>query len=1525
MKKVSAIKRLSTSTSFPLTSTQAGFFFLHQMNPASPILNMVRLDDVKGAINEPQLKSSIEQNIRRHGIYRTLFKEVEGQAVQVVLAPNEIHVDIGKVDISHIAPKNQKEELLKRVNELGAIPFDLQKPPLIRAYLIRLGHEHLVLLRVIHHIVSDFKTNLLFLRDISETYESLGSNRPVPLPEPEFQFGDYAAWEKENINDENIRSQLEYWKKHLSDCPDFLHLPLDRPRPSVIGSNFKIESIELPFETWEKGKALAKNLGLSIFQFNIATFLLFLHRWSGDEDICVGSNIDFRKIRGLPNLMGPGINHFVLRSHFKPDISFKDFSEQIAETAKKTYSNTDVSVDRLVQLVSPKRSLGYSPLFQVMFDIWHKDVPVKNRFLQFSRMDYAWLHGNVDISARITEGNEKITIWFRYNADLFEPDTIQRMLKAFRNLYEESITNPDKKISNLDLLSTEDSLTYISTICGSTASYESCQGIQEYFERQADRTPQALALDFESKTLTYQELEAMANQLAHYLREHGVKRNVFVGLLMDRSAEMFIGILGTLKAGGAYVPLDPTYPMERLDFLFEEIEAPVILTQATLAKCLPEKASKSQHRLLLDREWDKEVSSYPISRPSLLNTMDDIAYMIYTSGSTGKPKGCPNTHRNIGNYLQWVKTKHPMSVTDKLLFRTPYTFDVSVPEILYPLLCGASVVVAAPGKHGDISYIVNLIREKKITEIGFVPSTLQVFLEENGVKNCTSLKIVTAIGEALPPETVKKFYECLPQAKLINSYGPTEAAVAVTFWDCSPSDLSNVPIGYPIPNNLIYILNESGVMCPVGVYGEIFIGGTQVANGYWKRPELTRERFVKDPFAKDPKARMYKTGDRGRFLTNGSIEYQGRIDFQVKVRGFRIELGEIEAVLLEHEAIKQAAVIVKKLHGERNPTGIVAYIVKKDNGIVNIASVTTFLKSKLPDYMVPSGFVILDELPVITSGKVNRKALMERQDEFQLGEEESGEKYSPPENETEKCISTVWGDVLQTAHIGRTTNYFALGGDSLSLVRILQRLGEYNFGLNLEDLYSHQTIAELASLVIERKHKGSSNNSSLPTIKAIAQTAKETRFPLSFVQEGRRNLISNRNSAEAIHMINDLSGPLDVPAFRRSIEKLIERQWALKTKFLVDGHEAYQIICEPEIEYFFQKDFRAVPSDKVEETIINEIYKNLAEEFDLYKSPMIKCFLHRVANEQYFLVIRVHHLVFDGVALINLQEEIQELYSAEIEKRTAKLPELIVQYVDYAVWEKETFLDKSKIKKRIQYWQKILTDLPVLNLPLDFPRSEAPGQNESPVSENRGATALRIIEKPLIDKLLEFGKKQNSTLYLTILTAIAELLHGVSGQSEIIFNETLGQRPSQMADTIGHFMSILPLRINYSKESSLLEILSQIKERSFSSQTHLIPTKILWDVPRSEKDQKAFERIGVLVNFTSDQRNPLILPRINSEYVELEGGGGSIGDIYIHFSVRKDQIDYFISGDPHLFLESSIALMANKFEKILAEMVEKSY
>jgi amino acid adenylation domain-containing protein len=859
-------------------------------------------------------------------------------------------------------------------------------------------------------------------------------------------FTDRQIRHEQWIQGEVLKSHLSYWKQRIGDSPPVLALPTDRPRLVVQTFRGKIRGFTLPHSLTESLKALSHNEKVSLFMTLLAAFQVLLHRYAGQKDILVGTLI--RTTAGF-------VNTLLLRTDASGDPSFRELLGRVREVVLGAYAHEDLSFEQLVEELQLGRghASNHRSVFQVMFALKDAQMPADG-IDDFSPGDPHSRTANMDLALLMEETVQGVKGSVQYNADQFEDATIARMAGHLETLLLGIVANPDRRLSMLPLLTEEERHQLLVEWNDTEKDYpkESC--IHELVEAQVERTPDAVAVVFEGQELTYHELNAEANQLAHYLKKHGVGPEVLVGICMERSLEMVIGLLGVLKAGGAYVPLDPTYPKKSLAFMLEDTQVPVLLTQERRLEMLPEHGAKV---VCLDTDWEV-IAQESEEDPASQATADNLAYVIYTSGSTGKPKGAMNTHGGIYNRLLWMQEAYQLTEADRVLQKTPFSFDVSVWEFFWPLMTGSCLIVARPEGHRNSGYLLELIAAQKITTLHFVPSMLQVFLEDQGLETCSCLRRVICSGEALPQDLQERLFACLA-AELHNLYGPTEAAVDVTYWACErESNRQTVPIGRPIANTQMYILDRHLQPVPVGVPGELHIGGVGLARGYLNRAELTAEKFIANPFSSEVGARLYKTGDLARYLPDGNIEFLGRLDHQVKIRGFRIEPGEIEAALADHPGVRQRVVIVRE--DEPGEKRLVAYVVLKQEPLPTTSELRSFLKERLPDYMVPSAFVLLDKMPLSPNGKVDRRALPAPDS----ARPQLEKAFVPPRTGLEHLLSAMWQSILGIEQIGIDDNFFELGGSSIQAAAFINKIQEKLAEIiHLVAIFDAPTVADFAS------------------------------------------------------------------------------------------------------------------------------------------------------------------------------------------------------------------------------------------------------------------------------------------------------------------------------------------------------------------------------------------------------------------------------------------------------------------------------
>ncbi len=1046
--------------SHPLSSGQRRIWFFEELAPGFPLYNESEAVRLIGELNAPALEQALNLVIARHEMLRSTIRKSE-QGPEVLVHPSFV-LRIKQVDLSALWPAQSSAEVERLLREEPRAPYDLANTPGIRATLIRLTPTEHVFILMMHHLICDWASEGVIWRELSAAYRALVRGETPNLPALPIQYGDYAIWQQKRTLDGAFAEDLDFWAKTLEGAPELLDLPTDRPRPQVQSYRGARQRFRLNADLTAAMRSCSRNEKASLFAFSTAALKVLLYRYSGAEDLVIGVPIAERERPELAAVIGFLIHTQALRTRLSGAMTFRDLLAQVQKGALDLYAHREVPFEQVVSRLQPRRSLSHAPLFQVMIN-WRD----QDQHLSFIGLEGLEVRSELaeagtskfDLTFFLTDFGDEIWMEVEYSTEIFDSDRIARMFTHFATLLQAAAADPSRRLDELPLLTEGERRQVLFDWNASAVEYPRDRCIHELVERQAERTPDAVAVVCEGREVTYRQLNQRANQLAHHLQSLGVGPDVLVGICAERSIEMVVGLLGILKAGGAYVPLDPEYPPERLSFMLEDAAPAVLLTQAKLLDVLPQRASTT---FCLDRDWPL-IADKPVGAPESAVNSDHLAYVIYTSGSTGKPKGAMNTHGAIRNRLCWMQDEYGLSPADVVLQKTSFSFDVSVWEFFWPLLNGARLVLARPGGQGDSQYLTEAIHRHGVTTIHFVPSMLRAFVNAAEADKCRSLQRVICSGEALPFDLQEQYFSRF-QASLCNLYGPTEAAVDVTFWNCRTDYGKNlVPIGRPIANVAIYILDNQLNPVPIGIPGELFIGGVGVGRGYLGRPELTAEKFVADPFSGSSGARMYRTGDRGRYLPDGNIEFLGRNDDQVKLRGFRIELGEIEAVLREHLAIGQCVVIARDdTVGQKQ---LVAYLVPRDPDRVPKADeLRRSLKQKLPDYMIPAAFVTLERLPLTASGKINRKALPAPE----LGRVHSERPFVAPRTPTEEVLAGVCREVLGIGEIGVHDDFFVLGGNSLQVIQVLARVGKlFNQHIPVPVFFLNPTVEGLSRALHE--------------------------------------------------------------------------------------------------------------------------------------------------------------------------------------------------------------------------------------------------------------------------------------------------------------------------------------------------------------------------------------------------------------------------------------------------------------------------
>jgi amino acid adenylation domain-containing protein len=1083
-----------SAAGLPASFAQDRLWFLDQLEPGTAAYNLVRAFRITGPLNVNALTSAIGAVIERHESLRTIFESVDGEARQVVLSGVDVQVPI--LNLADLPESEREREALRIASEEGKRPFDLTRGPLLRTVLLQVSRDQYILVLAMHHIITDGWSISILFRELAHCYEAYASGREPELPELPIQYVEYAQWQREYITGEVLAKQVQYWKNKLAGAQTILDLPTDLPRPTTHSWHGATE--ELIFESQVRAslKEFAQSEGATLFMVSMAAFQALLWRYTSQDSILVGTPTAARSQIEIENLVGFFVNTLVFRADFTPDVTFRDLVRQVRACALEAYAHQDVPFEKLVEELVPQRSMNTSPLFQVMFTF--QNIP-KQVFeisgLKMKELEFETGIAKFDLAVEAFEDDEddEFHCRFEYNTDLFEKQTILRELGHFRNLVNAVLKNPDEPLARIALMDEREREQTVVQWNNTATDYPRDLHIQSAFERQAARTPDRTALVFQGEKIPYWRINEDANRLAHYLIKKGVGPGNLVGVSIERSPELTVALLGVLKTGAAYVPLDPSYPLQRLASTLEDTRAECVLSNNGIGKKLPDTV---RNLIMLDSEAE------PIRNESPLNPVMNImglsrverAYVLYTSGSSGRPKGVEGTHRGAMNRMRWMWERYPFQAGEVCCQKTNVGFVDSVWEIFGPLLAGVPSVILPQEAVLDPEELLQILAERRVTRIVLVPSLLRALLEHapNLEERLPELKLWSCSGEVLTWELARRFRKGYPGAKLLNIYGSSEVAADVTWHEVREEEQDaqgtvSVPIGRPISNAQVYVLDRNLNAVPVGVRGEIYVGGDGLALGYWQQPEMTGERFVPNPIAPERSERLYRTGDLGRWRSAGEIEYLGRMDGEVKVRGMRIDLGEIETVLASHRWVEEAVV---ELSGEGAEQRLVAYVVAGEEGTPSARELRRHVRSKLPEHMAPASYVRVEELPLLPSGKVNRRALGGL-----AGVALSDQGTLAARTEVEQKLAGIWAEVLKVKEVGVDQNFFELGGHSLLVLQVMARIRrEFDVELGVRTMFEEPTIAGLASEVERARAMGMKVQT--PALerrpRAAASTSRET-------------------------------------------------------------------------------------------------------------------------------------------------------------------------------------------------------------------------------------------------------------------------------------------------------------------------------------------------------------------------------------------------------------------------------------------------
>lgn len=1486
----------SRDGSLPLSFAQQRLWFLDQLQPGLGVYNIPAAVRLTGTLNPDALERSLNAIIDRHEALRTTFASTMGRPEQVIAS--SLDIKLALTDLEALPEDEQASEIERLTLLEGQRPFDLAQGPLLRAMLLRLGEDEHVLVLAIHHIVSDAWSLGVLVRELSALYEAFAENtEPVPAELP-VQYPDFALWQREWMQGDLLEAQLSYWKKKLGGQLPVLELPADRPRPLVKSFDGAREPFSLSPELSDQLNQLCRQEGVTLFMLLLAAFQTLLFRYSGQTDILVGTPIAGRSRNEIQNLIGFFVNTLVMRGKLSGAVSFRELLAATRETALDAYAHEDVPFEKIVEALRLERDTSREALFQVMLVLQNAPkTTLKLKGLDVDLLSVSNQTAKFDLVLSLYEHGGQLVGSLEYSTALFDDTTIKRMAGHFEALLQSIATDCGQQLDDISLLTADEEHRLLVELNDTNEPYAFDNFVQQRFETEAAQTPDAVAVVFQDQQLSYRELNKRANQLAHFLRAGDVGPESLVGILMERSPEMVVALLGVLKAGAAYVPLDPSYPQERLDYVMRDARVSVVLTQERL-----QELSQAVSAVALDADWSA-IESCSSENPAANVTGDNLAYVIYTSGSTGRPKGVMIPHRGLVNYLSWSSKRYEAEKGCGSPVHSSLSFDLTITS-LFPALLAGKTVFLLPEADGIDGLAASLLERADYSLVKITPAhltALSALLPAEMIRERVGALVIG--GEALHLENLSFWRRHAPNTRLINEYGPTETVVGCCVYEVGAEDPESgaVPIGRTIANTQIYLLNERLLPVPVRVAGELYIGGVDLARGYLNSPELTAQRFIPNPFGVDPGERLYKTGDSARYLPDGNIEYLDRLDNQVKIRGFRIELGEIESVLRQSTGVRDVLVLAREdKPGEKY---LVAYVVPE--APLEIDELRQQLKEELPAYMVPTHFVLLVELPLTTNGKVDRQALP-----APAINATPGENSGTPLNQMEEILADIWAGVLGLERVGRDDDFFDLGGHSLLATKLVYRIQEaLSVALPLRKIFEGPTVAAAARVIEQLRHTHGA-----PVLPPIECADRSRELPLSFAQQRLWILDQLTPDTYNQHSAIRLTGALNVQALEQSFNEIVRRHEILRTTFVTVAGRPVQSVASALTVKLHTIDLRQLTQRETE--VQRLIVEERRRSFDLAQGPLLRITLARTDDDEHVVLLSLPHIVFDGWSNAILIQEVAALYKAFSEGFPSPLPELPVQYADFAIWQRE-WLQAETLETQLAYWTKQLEGAPItLQLPGDGATSQR--------SVVRGASLPLRIPSALANDLRVLSRQHGVTLFMMLLTVFKILLYSYSGQTDIVVGTNVANRTrSETEKLIGFFINLLVLRTDLSGAPAFGELLSRVREVTLQALAHQdLPFEKLISELKLDREHDHTPLVRAVVQLQSAPRVSLELPGLIEEFLEV-GAETVPFDLVLNVLETEDGLEGAWLYNAGVFEAKTISGMASRFELLLKQLIAR--
>lgn len=1432
----SSLQALSTRPEIvPLSYPQQRLWVFDCVNPGNAVYNMTGLVHYDGELDVPRLQDTINKLVERHESLRTSFSMADGVARQVVSAGIALNFPI--IDLRRCPRQEQELEVERLAREEAVKAFDLSQAPLLRVRLVKCGDRDHNLLFTMHHIISDGWSIRVFFQEFEAIYRSLASGQTFALPSLPVQYSDFSIWQREQLDRGFFEGQLAYWKRQFEGEIPVQELPADRPRPVVLTYPGATLSFALSETLVHQARGLCQSENVTLFILLLATCKLLLYRYTGQEDVIVGTTTANRNHAELEGVIGFFANTLPLRTSCSGNPPFLQFLQRVRETVLGAQAHQDIPFEFLLEHLQLKRDPSRNPLFEVMFtfdsglgqalQLPGLNVTVKPIYSSTAKFD---------LTFSVLEAPDNVSILLEYNTDLFEDSTIERLTAHFKVLLENAVAIPGRTLSKLPLLSKQEyqQVLYEWNTVASSKRSEIC--LSQWFERQAARAPEAYAVVDGHKQLIYRDLNVRANQLARYLQRSGVGPESLVGLFLERSIEMVVALLGIIKAGGAYVPLDPAYPKDRLDFIVEDAEIDVILTSGDLVARCPGKTAKL---ISIDSDWSSISRERTEDLPCKAHP-DTLAYVIYTSGSTGRPKGVAVTHRNVARLFEATDAQFAFSSKDVWTFFHSIAFDFSVWEIWGALLYGGKLVIVPFLVSRSPDDFLELLCAEQVTVLNQTPPAFIQLIQTSRFRELhkrLAIRFIVFGGDKLDLRNLKPWLEARGgETQLINMYGITETTVHVTYRRLEQAEITGTSrslIGKAIADLQLYLLDRNLEPVPIGVPGEMYVGGEGLARGYMNRPDLTAERFIANPYSRVPGARLYKSGDSARYLPSGELEYIGRIDHQVKIRGFRIELGEIQAVIGEHPGVRESLVIT-----DNEKKRILAYVTPSPGETVTVADLRSSLKDKLPEYMVPSTFFVLESFPLTSNGKIDRKALPQHES----GRPEQAITYVGPRTDLEKILSHIWSEVLGIDRIGVQDSFFDLGGDSIRVIQVQSKVQQKGFRFNIQEFFRHPTIEQLALRLIASTAAAPSSADNFSLVPAGDRAALpedvEDAYPLTMLQSGMIFHTSFESISSLYHDVATfyLRCPLDLSNMQAALNELSRRHPVLRTSFALGGFSIPLQLVHRSVDISLEIiDLRHLPESEQAEKIEQWIRAEKARRFELRVPPMIRFCVFQRGEDLFQLTWTEHHAILDGWSVATMMSEFFQIYFGLIGAVKTHVPEPPkTRFRDFVALERAA----SESPEARQFWTELVSGSVGTVLPSWRRATTDAGTSRK--------DCIVPLTAEITSAIKQFSKSISTPIKNILLAVHLRVLAFITGNPDVITGLVTNGRPEE-ADAervLGLFLNTVPFRFVLKNESW-----RSLVERVFDLEREILPFRRypLAEIQRHAKNDHLFE---TAFNFT---------------------------------------------------------------------------